>query len=325
MIKEKINWLSVLQGWGILLVVAGHVGLSNISSDPDFRVASMVDKVIYSFHMPMFMFISGYLCWLTKINRSQKYLDTIKDRCKRLCIPYLFFTLITTALKLPFSSLMRRPVELSFSGFIDYFLRPSTNPLQELWFLATLLVIFLFYPFFKWSLQKPVYSCFTVFLFFVLNHYSDFFPTLFAMDEVALHLVFFYAGILFARYQWAARFEQHWIGGLSALLYLFLFLGVPIPVLQAFCGIFLSIYLCRTAAKRYPRLFLSFRNYTFQIYLMAIFFQMVVRFVFAKFSCQELYLPFYVLSIFCGIYLSVLVSKLLERIGFRPLLRCIGL
>lgn len=37
----KINWISILQGWSMLLVVIGHVGLSKIPRNPDEPVISL--------------------------------------------------------------------------------------------------------------------------------------------------------------------------------------------------------------------------------------------------------------------------------------------
>ncbi|MEG1574874.1 MAG: hypothetical protein RR293_01865 [Bacteroidales bacterium] len=38
--NNKINWLSILQGWGMLLVVLGHVVLSNEFKNPDYPVTA---------------------------------------------------------------------------------------------------------------------------------------------------------------------------------------------------------------------------------------------------------------------------------------------
>lgn len=43
--KSKINWLSVLQGWSMLLVVIGHAGLSKVARNPDEPIISTVEYV----------------------------------------------------------------------------------------------------------------------------------------------------------------------------------------------------------------------------------------------------------------------------------------
>ena len=46
--KERLSWLDVLKGIGIILVVMGHI-YSN----------SIIFNWLYSFHMPLFFFAAG--------------------------------------------------------------------------------------------------------------------------------------------------------------------------------------------------------------------------------------------------------------------------
>ena len=95
--SNRINWLSVLQGWSMLLVVIGHVTLTNVFQNPETPVSAEIERIIYSFHMPLFMFISGFLFYLTKIGRDKGYAETIGDKAKRLLIPYAAFTCLQSA------------------------------------------------------------------------------------------------------------------------------------------------------------------------------------------------------------------------------------
>ena len=141
--RQKITWLQILQGWSMLLVVIGHVTLTGIFENPQTPVSATIERVIYSFHMPLFMFISGFLFYFTKISRDLAYKEVVFDKLKRLGIPYLFFTFFTFAVKFIFSPFMKRPVELSLRQFTDSFLYPGSNPLSEMWFVATLFIIIL--------------------------------------------------------------------------------------------------------------------------------------------------------------------------------------
>ena len=73
--KERINWIDLLKGFGILLVIYGH----NL---PYF------EKYIYSFHMPLFFFISG-LMHPNKIN-----FKVIKKRAKQILAPYFLWSFL---------------------------------------------------------------------------------------------------------------------------------------------------------------------------------------------------------------------------------------
>lgn len=71
--KQKITWLQILQGWSMLLVVVGHITLTGTFENPETPVSAAIETIIYSFHMPLFMFISGFLFYYTKISRNIAY------------------------------------------------------------------------------------------------------------------------------------------------------------------------------------------------------------------------------------------------------------
>lgn len=83
-ISNRIRWIDTARGIAILLVVLGHC-IGN-STDP-------VNKVILSFHMPLFFFISG-LCAKYENGRFMGYL---KKKAKTLLIPQMTLGVINCA------------------------------------------------------------------------------------------------------------------------------------------------------------------------------------------------------------------------------------
>ncbi|MEK4141810.1 acyltransferase family protein [Paenibacillus sp. FSL M7-0547] len=71
------------KGIGILLVIMGHVP----------TVPDELKKLIYSFHIPLFFFISGYLYNSMKYN-SLSLVEFIKSRAKRYIVPYFIIGFI---------------------------------------------------------------------------------------------------------------------------------------------------------------------------------------------------------------------------------------
>lgn len=98
-----------------------------------------------------------------------------------------------------------------------------------------------------------------------------------------------------------------------------------IPLLNIFVGIFFSLTLCMFLSRHLPGLFGSFREYTFQIFLMGIFFQIAIRFIYAKLGIACLYWPLYIVSILLALYMPVLISKAIRKTGSKALARCFGL
>lgn len=79
--EKRENWIDVLKGVGIIFVIIGHVSLS-----------SEFSRWIYTFHMPLFFILSGFL-W----SRSSERI-TIKEFCvkriKSILWPYVFFRIL---------------------------------------------------------------------------------------------------------------------------------------------------------------------------------------------------------------------------------------
>lgn len=85
--KARNGFLDVLKGFSILLVVAGHA----IQTVPNFD-DNVFFRVIYSFHMPLFMFLSGVVaaCSLKPMNRQ-----FLQNKALALVVPFVAWYLIT--------------------------------------------------------------------------------------------------------------------------------------------------------------------------------------------------------------------------------------
>jgi fucose 4-O-acetylase-like acetyltransferase len=312
--KEKIIWLTILQGWAMLLVVIGHVNLSGLAFDPNFPIATEIQHIIYSFHMPLFMCISGFLFFLTKIQREKSYGSVVIDKLKRLGVPFLFFTFAALFLKFAFNPFMARPVDLSITEIANAFLYPTSNPMAEMWFVMTLFIIFLLYPLLKFSLKNI--SCVLLASITVVILYF-FFPKnieLFCISLVAKMLIWFYIGVLISKFEWYKKWDSWWV--CAALISVFTIcwyfdirkFGV-IPLL----GIVTSFSLCLCVVHKLPNLFLHFRNYTYQIFLIAIFPQIFVGLIYSRIIMSATAN----LSIYLSIYLSMQHTYCHIQYGFR--------
>ena len=80
----RLAWIDALRGLAIFFVVVGHQ-----TSSPVF-----LKQYLYSFHMPLFFFISGFLF---SPHKYPSLMDFARARARRLLIPYLSFSVITYA------------------------------------------------------------------------------------------------------------------------------------------------------------------------------------------------------------------------------------
>ena len=92
---RRLEHIDALKGLAIILVVMGHV-LSSFYADPyqiyatGPRSSMMLFRIIYSFHMPLFMFLSGYVTLRLHDWSIQTCAMTLWKRFRALVIP--FFT-----------------------------------------------------------------------------------------------------------------------------------------------------------------------------------------------------------------------------------------
>ena len=138
--KEKNRQIVLLTLFAMTLVVAGH---SDITSD--FKDL-WIYKWVYSFHMPLFFFISGFLFALTVPNSQLNRISFgafVKKKALRLLIPFLFINTVIFIIKaglIKDPSLMQHPVEFTGTSFLNSTL---INPMGFMWFLPALFVVFI--------------------------------------------------------------------------------------------------------------------------------------------------------------------------------------
>lgn len=126
--KEYNNSIAFLRVLATVCVVVGHV-----AADTDFKVAMF--KVIYSFHIPLFVFISGYLM-ASGITKYNSFYDMINAKVRRLIVPY--YIGLWTAI-LPCHLFFYKDVEWKFYSINSFM---SSVPNEHLWFLWILFWIF---------------------------------------------------------------------------------------------------------------------------------------------------------------------------------------
>lgn len=85
--RQRVHWIDVAKGFGIILVSFGHIRNGNGQSVwlPDLNEPI---NIIYLFHMPLFFFLGGFT-----FSSRRKFPDFIKIKAKTLLIPYYIFSL----------------------------------------------------------------------------------------------------------------------------------------------------------------------------------------------------------------------------------------
>lgn len=92
--KRNIN-IDAIKGLTSVLVVVGHI-IQFVISSKEHRVSNIIFCIIYSFHMPLFMFISGYLAYKNNFIFDGEWLY---KKFRSLVVPFLSWGFVNWLLK----------------------------------------------------------------------------------------------------------------------------------------------------------------------------------------------------------------------------------
>lgn len=153
---DRQNYIDVMRGIGILLVMLGH-SIATINEP--------TNKLILSFHMPLFFFISGMLFYNREFKKPGKF---FYGKFRRLIVPQIVMALITIVVSIIIDVILTKDLSLKNVQYLGAF---------DAWFLIALFIVdSVMYVVLKIS-KKPIYLiCLTVVFFigFLLLSYKEF-------------------------------------------------------------------------------------------------------------------------------------------------------
>lgn len=137
---DRIDWIDMAKGYGIICVILGHISIHSLSI------------MIYSFHIPLFFFLSGFL-----FNENRPFIPFLVNKVKTLLIPYLFFAILYICYYNGFDS----SLNCLKTQCLDFLFQQRKTPL---WFMTSLFVAnVMFYALLK--IVRKIYFQFLVSLF----------------------------------------------------------------------------------------------------------------------------------------------------------------
>lgn len=183
--KPHVNWVDHAKGIGIVLVVYGHVsdGLFRAGipfSEAAFRIPY---DVIYTFHMPLFFFLSGLFFPASWQRRGS--LGLIRSKVDTIVYPYVVWSLIQGLVEVALSRYTNRQTTL-----MDILSFPW-HPRQQFWFLYALFFTFVAACIaYRWlpARRRPLILALAVAAFLLKDHV----PRLITMYYLAANSVFFF-------------------------------------------------------------------------------------------------------------------------------------
>lgn len=129
MCNDRIQYWDVSKAMAIFLVVYGHC-LQNLTSDSHYWLNDSVSQCIISFHMPVFMLISGYFAYSSL---EKPFVKVITRKAQQLLVPSITWFLIV--------SLIAIILHRDFTFERIYMV--ITSLLSSYWFLKSLFMCYL--------------------------------------------------------------------------------------------------------------------------------------------------------------------------------------
>lgn len=227
--KERRKDLDCAKGLGISLVVLGHLVSTSSPLPAGGGWYDLLRGALYEFHMPFFMYLSGYVTFLSGAARTSrdKWPTLVRKRAVRLLLPFLIFGLFLVGGKWLASQFMHvdnLPGQVS-QALLGLVWDTDYSPALSVWYVAVLFVFCVMTPALLWisgGALPPLLILAA--LLYVLP-----IPHVLYLNRVADYYVFFMLGGIAATHEaaWLRFIDRHALVLFGCFLALVVFQMTP--------------------------------------------------------------------------------------------------
>jgi len=309
----KNTLIHFLQTFGIILVVMGHCG----------KDIPYLTTAIYSFHMPLFVFISGFLLFFKgNVFSNVSTLTFHIKKIKRLLIPYILISSIAFVIKTFLSEFSMRPIKLSVTAYIKGLIFPWDNPIIFFWFLPTIFALLILnFLFFKYApIKNTLTKKYILILISLILHFYPF-PEIdfFNISGIFKYQIYFILGGLFVDLKLMhlkIKSNMYFIAIITSIIIAinsiwpvnYSYIRLTIAII----GILFSISLAYIYVDKSKSFLNHLWGYSFSIYLFSWFPQVIIRILGFQVFDIHLGLVWFFSTIF-GIYIPFWSVKIIKE------------
>ncbi|MDE5828641.1 MAG: acyltransferase [Duncaniella sp.] len=319
-----LKFVAYLQIIGIILVVLGH----SMHEHPDGMQGktTYVYRMMYSFRMPLFIFVSGLLLGYTTVLRRGKISWTayVSGKLKRLMVPFITLTLVTFVPRAMMSDVADDALELSWRSLAASMVRSDSMVIPFFWFLQTsftLLVVTYGIVLLsrKIRVNEAVVYIALVVAYGALPWIDCLHVTWFSLSDTCRLALYFVLGVVYARYRGAVDRAISWesprvlVIWASAWAVLFYFTeNTDFNVVCSLCGIAMNISLAKILEERHITVLDHLRGANYIIFLLSWYLNVLCQQVLSHYTDFPWWV-YSMLSLVSGIYVPWCVFRYIQR------------
>lgn len=210
--SNRIEWIDALKGYAIFCVTLGHLGCN-----------FLLEKHIYSFHMFLFFFLSGFVDKTENIS----FKEYLLKRGKRILIPFISWNILSNLVSFLMGRTVNEVIETTFllNGEICW------N--APIWFLLTIFLTQAFYFILKRILKISdlIIICASLTLWMIIPQKN----VIFKLNLIPMSMLFYVLGIFYKRKsqniaQWT--FANKYLLLKCVIIFFFAFINIYFGVLN---------------------------------------------------------------------------------------------
>lgn len=327
--SKRINWIDSCKGFAIGMVVCGHVVQGYIKANIFTNKVGFLksaEAAIYSFHMPMFLILSGFLCGYSYLSKMPRKKERFLAAILNILFVYFFWSILHWSAKYFFSTNVNGRVLMQ-----DLFLI-SVRPMAPYWYLYILVILYLgFYYLEGIRIRKSIVLIVLYFiaclpLFVNITHFGG-------LNELMRFSFFFYIGLYSSKAENKLLFQRNnkkiTLGFIFVAIVLLVITWIyrinmiqDVKVIGTFGGLVISIGVMKIFQSKSflseNKVFKFLGHYSLEIYVAHSYVLTVWRMV-----VEQLKLNFVVSligGVLLGIVLPITLSFVLQKINLHKIL-----
>lgn len=315
---SRNHLVDCLKAYSCLLVVFGHVifGIQNMGGISQPKFAPYLKDFIWTYHVPLFMFLSGFVYRITGEWKNKKTRwQFILHKMVNLGVPYIVFSILYVLIN-------SRIPSTNYSYSMQDLLYLWKTPVAQYWFLRTLFILFVIYA----LCSRFLSNVWITVVLTVLSNVHLLFPEIpfIPLGNIISWAFAFGFGVCLASLDKlcfsGAKAVAVIVGhlALEAVCLLTGISGLPVIVeIERAAGIIASTTLVSLLVKNtgIQKFLLYISRYSFPIYLLHTFFTAGARILLQKAGIHS-YALHVTVGTLLGVALPLLIAIIMEKTGW---------